>query len=368
MKSQISSIDLHYLINELQFLVGGKIDKIYHPLKEELLIQFHVTGKGKQLLRIISGKFIFLSVNKENYDTPSGFCMFLRKKLNNARLREIIQEGSERMTRLVFETKEGTFNLYVELFGKGNIILTDKENKIINALQQQKWTDRTIMKDEIYKFPKKDFNLFNIKEKDFNKILEPDKEVVLKLAKDIGLGGIYAEEICIRAGIDKKNKKLNDKEKESILKEFKKIINSKIGAVIYYKKDNIKDIVPFEISTYKELEKKEFDSFNAAFDEFFVKELATKTEFQSKHQSEINKTAKIVEQQKAQIKSLEKKAEDNNKKGEIIYEKYQLVDEILKEINKARKTLSFDEIKKKLKDHKIIKDVDGKNKKVSVEL
>ena len=68
MKSQISSVDLHYLIEEMQFLVGGRIDKIYHPKKEELLFQFHVTSKGKQILRILSGKFMFLSEYKGNYD------------------------------------------------------------------------------------------------------------------------------------------------------------------------------------------------------------------------------------------------------------------------------------------------------------
>ena len=208
MKSQISSVDLHYLIKEMQFLIDGKIDKIYHPKKEELLIQFHVTNKGKKLLRIISGKFIFLSEHKEKYDAPSGFCMFLRKHLDNARLREISQISSERIAKLIFEKKETKLNIYIELFGKGNIIVTDKNNIIINALQQQKWADREIKKGVEYKYPKKDYNFFEITEKEFKSLLNSEKELVYKLAKGIGLGGTYAEAVCKLSDIDKNKKNL----------------------------------------------------------------------------------------------------------------------------------------------------------------
>ena len=82
----------------------------------------------------------------------------------------------------------------------------------------------------------------------------------------------------------------------------------------------------------------------------------------------IDKTEKIVRQQRKQVEELERKAEENNKKGELIYENYKLVEEVLKEINNAREKYSFDEINKKLKGHKIVKSVDGKDKKIIIEL
>ena len=206
MKSQISSIDLHYLIEEFQILKDARIDKIYHPRKEELLLQFHVIGKGKTLLRIISGKFLFLSENKESYGQPSGFCMFLRKYLGSARLREITQIGSERVALLKFTTKERNYHLYIELFGKGNILLCDENNIIINALEQKIWADRLIKKGEEYSYPKKEYDLFRINKQEFKSLLDSDKELVYKLAKGLGLGGTYSEELCILANIDKKKK------------------------------------------------------------------------------------------------------------------------------------------------------------------
>jgi predicted ribosome quality control (RQC) complex YloA/Tae2 family protein len=367
MKTQISSLDLHYLIEELQILKDARIDKIYHPKKEELLLQFHVTSKGKTILRIISGKFLFLTENKESYAEPSGFCMFLRKKLGSARLREAKQIGSERVALLKFSTKEQNYNLYIELFGKGNIILTDEENIIINVLQQKRWADRTIKKSEEYIFPKKENNFFEIKKQAFFKLLDSDKELVYKLAKDLGLGGTYSEEICLLSKIDKNKIKLDEKEKETIYKVFDKLRKNKIKSSIVYKNKKVKDIIPFSLESYKDLEQKPFPSLSSAFDDYY-KQFLDKDEFISKHQQNIDKTLSILNQQKKQLKNLEKKAIDENRKGEILYEKYQLVDEILREIKKAREKLSFKEIKAKLKGHNIIKEINEKNKTIKVEL
>ena len=69
-----------------------------------------------------------------------------------------------------------------------------------------------------------------------------------------------------------------------------------------------------------------------------------------------------------QIKETEISAEEESKKAELIYNNYQLVNEILSEIKKARDKYSWSEIKEKLKGHKIIKEVDAKEKKIVVEL
>ena len=55
-------------------------------------------------------------------------------------------------------------------------------------------------------------------------------------------------------------------------------------------------------------------------------------------------------------------------KGELIYHKYNLIKEVLDEINKASKKYSWKEIKEKLKEHKIIKEVNEKERKIIIEL
>lgn len=365
MKSQISCVDLYYLVKELLFLVGAKVDKIYHPKKDELIFQFHVAGKGKIMLRTTVGKFIFLTEYKEQFEEPSGFCMYLRKILSNARLRDFLQVGSERIVKLFFEAKNKKFYVYIELFGKGNLIVTDEKNIIINALEQKKWSDREIKKDMLYEYPKKRYNIFEIEKNEFLELITSDREISYILAKEIGVGGLYAEEICIRAGIDKKKTNLNQEEKNKIYNEFKKLLNKKIEANIIYKDNAIYEVLPFRFEIFKDLKSKEFNSFNEAFD-FFYKE--NKEEFKSKHQSVIDKTNKIIIEQKKQLKLWSAELEEQKRIGELIYENYQTIEKVLTELKKAKERYSLEEIKNKLKSHPLIKEVDTKNKKITISI
>ena len=103
MKTSLASLEVHYLVKEFQFLVGGRVDNIYNPQKEEFILQFFVSGKGKHIVKMISGKLIYLASVKSPAQEPSGFCMFLRKHLGNSRLSSIKQLESERIVEFVFE-------------------------------------------------------------------------------------------------------------------------------------------------------------------------------------------------------------------------------------------------------------------------
>ena len=103
-KKTISSLELAALVNELQILVKGKVSQIYDFDKKEILLQLHAPGKGKQLLKIIPGKFICLTKEKKVQLRPTGFCMQLRKYLDNAFIKDIYQQDAERI--IVFELEK----------------------------------------------------------------------------------------------------------------------------------------------------------------------------------------------------------------------------------------------------------------------
>ena len=50
MQSEITVLELKYLVKELQVLVGSRVDTIYQP--DEFYVQVHKAGTGKMLLRI----------------------------------------------------------------------------------------------------------------------------------------------------------------------------------------------------------------------------------------------------------------------------------------------------------------------------
>ena len=82
----------------------------------------------------------------------------------------------------------------------------------------------------------------------------------------------------------------------------------------------------------------------------------------------INELQRIIESQKLTIEELRKEEHELRQKGELIYHNYQLIKEVLDEINKASKKYSWKEIKEKLKGHNIVKEVNEKERKVVVEI
>ena len=374
MKYQISSMDLHFLCKELDATLNNvKADKIFQPERKEFLFLLHISGEGKQILRIKLPNFIFLTEFKGDMpEIPKDFCMVLRKYISGKRLVSIKQVGFERILEMAFESKEEEYRLIVELFSPGNIILTDKEYKIISVLEARKFKDRTLRGNVKYEFPEKRNNPQELDEAEFAKIISAsDKESVVKaLALDFSLGGAYAEELCVRAGVAKDKKDLSITEIAALYSALQNLLNSKLEPNAVYKDEKPFMILPIAFETLKQYETKQFTSFNEALDTILTS-AAIEDEQEKElepHKKEIEKLKKQIEQQKEQIAELDQIAEDSQRRGELLYENYVQVKDIVTEINKARAKYSFKEIKEKLKDHKVVKEINEKDKTVSVEL
>ena len=72
--------------------------------------------------------------------------------------------------------------------------------------------------------------------------------------------------------------------------------------------------------------------------------------------------------QKDTIVKLERDIEENKKKGEIIFERYQDVKELLTQFNIDRKNMSWDEVKEKYKNHALLKQINEKQGLITLEL
>jgi len=369
MKRQLSSLDMHYLLKELDILKDSRVDKIYQPEKNILIFSFYKTKVGKKLLKINIGQSLFLSDKKENYGNILGFGMFLRKHLDNCYLYEISQIQPERILKLCFKSKDNKKNLYLELFGKGNAILCDENDIILNSLEHHEFKDRTIKPKIKYKHPIMEYNLFKLSKKDLTELFENTKKdsIVITLATGLGLGGIYSEEICLLDNIDKKTnpKKLESKQIESILNAIKKLPNNKLEAVTYYEENKIIDFSPFKLKIYESNEIKPMKSFSEAISLFYSQFIEVK---ESAFDKKIKDIKRIISEQKETIEDLGKKERESRNKGELIYNNFQLIEEILNEINKATKKYSWKDIKAKLKGHKVIKEVNEKAKNLTVDV
>ncbi len=146
-------------------LLGGRIDKIYQPEKDEVTLLIRGAHENFRLLISAGNRNprIQLSYyNKENPQSAPMFCMLLRKHLSGARITAIRQPGFERIVIIECEGRDemGFFckrNLIAEIMGKySNIILTDGDGRIISAIKTVDFTTsqkRQVLPGMLYELP-----------------------------------------------------------------------------------------------------------------------------------------------------------------------------------------------------------------------
>lgn len=153
------------IATELSELNGARIDKIFQPNKNEILLGLYLNKKNYALDICIDSQNcrINLTTNsKPNPQVAPNFCMLLRKNLIGLKLKNIITFDLERLVILEFEGFDElddiiSKKLVIELLGKhSNIILLDDTNIIIDSLRHIKETDdnyRDILPHTKYSLP-----------------------------------------------------------------------------------------------------------------------------------------------------------------------------------------------------------------------
>ena len=369
MIKQISSLELYFLLKEFEILKDSRVDKVHHPQKNVLVFSFYKTNLGKKILQIDIGKALFLIEEKENYEETLGFGMLLRKHIGGYFLYCIEQIKPERILKLSFKSKDNKKILYIEFFGKGNAVLCDENNSIINSLEHHDFKSRAIRPKLNYIYPIMKYNFFELSKEGLSDLLKNSKKesLVACLAVELGLGGLYSEEICLLSCIGKNQapKHIDERGIELILSSIKQTLNKKISAQVIFKDDRLIDVAPFELRFYDKYAKKNFQSFYQAL-EFFYSQFKEVKE--SEFERKLRILERIIEEQKLAIEELKKEEKELRENGELIYHKYNLIKEILEELNKAGKKYNWKEIKERLKGHKIIKEVNDKDRKVLIEV
>lgn len=124
-------------------IVGGRIDKIHQPEKNELIISVRTFDGAYKLLLCANPsfpRFHITDISKENPQKPPMFCMLLRKHIQSGKILYLKQEENERMITIGIESYDelgylSEKRLIMEIMGKhSNIILTDKDEKIIDSI------------------------------------------------------------------------------------------------------------------------------------------------------------------------------------------------------------------------------------------
>lgn len=353
----MSNVDIFAICHELNDLLkGSRVDKAYQPTKDTIIVRFHVTGQGRVDVVFQAGVRIHKSQYPlENPKLPPSFPMLLRKYLKGATVREVRQYHFDRVVEILV-SKEEDYTLVIELFDKGNIILLNQERQIILPLKRKMWSDRKITSKEEYKYPpSRGINPLKFERKELEEIfLNSDSDLIRTLARS-GLGGIYAEEIVLRSGMDKNilTSEISPEELQNLFDIieglFQPLLENKFSPNIVT--NGKEDVLPLELEIYKDKKKQYFESYNEAADEYFSAKVRSEIKGVQENiwGKEVNKYAKRLKIQEDTLENFKKTIIDSTKKGDLIYAYYSQIDEILKVIHKAREKYSWMEISKTIK-------------------
>ena len=135
---------LSHIASELQQAVGSRVDKIYQPTRDDILLTLSKRGFSGKLLITVSSvgpRIHFTQETYENPATPPMFCMLMRKYFSSARLDSVRQQGLDRVLCLDFSSynemgDEIELCIVVEIMGRQSNVILLSDGRVLDALRR----------------------------------------------------------------------------------------------------------------------------------------------------------------------------------------------------------------------------------------
>ena len=261
---------------------GGKIDKIYQPTRDEVVLYIRgPAGNVRLLLSANPGhpRAHLTERNRENPEQPPMFCMLLRKHLQGARILELNQPPLERILDFKLETLDELGDrverrLVLEAMGRSaNLILLDGEGRIVDCTRRVDGDiargQRQLLPGLFYRQPPTvdKLNPFTLEPEELRLVLaNPLGKAWDKLLLDsfTGLSPLVARELAFRAGDD------SEKLAAELEKLGKAVKENRFTPYLLVREGKPVDFTFLPVLQYgPETESIPRESFSALLDDFF---------------------------------------------------------------------------------------------------
>ena len=352
-KRELTSVDLAALVTELGSYAGAKLDKAYLYGDDLLRLKLRDFERGRVELMIEVGETKRAHVVSPEHvpdapGRPPGFAKMLRNRLSGADFAGVSQFGFDRILTFEFEREDRNTQVVAELFGEGNIAVLDATGEVVDCLNTVRLQSRTVAPGAQYEFPSSRFDPLAVEYEGFAaRMEESNTDLVRTLATQLNFGGLYGEELCTRAGVEKELaiEEAGEQEFEAIYDALERLAeqlsSGDFEPRIYRDDGEPVDVTPFALEERAELDSEEFDSFTAALDAYFV-ELDTTEDEESggrdrpDFEDDIERQKRIIDQQEGAIEDFDAQSDRERAKAESLYANYELVDEVLSTVRNAR--------------------------------
>ena len=272
-------------------VIGLRVDKVNQPTKDEIVLSLRGKGCAYSLLCCVRADSprVHLTAHKiGNPPAPPMFCMLLRKYLTGAMIKDIRQQGMDRILFIDFDATNEIgdrieLTVCMEIMGKHSNFILMSEGKVVDSIKRIDFATssvRQILPGVEYKLPPQQdkMNIENESaEKITEKILSFDSKLLSTAIMNTleGVSPIIAREIAHRVSFgDEAVKDLSSIEINSLRAEIGKIKNE------LQKKDEFfvlltaegkpKDLSYIDIKQYDDTFKvKKYDSASELLDDFY---------------------------------------------------------------------------------------------------
>ena len=199
-------------------LIGSRIYKIAQPEADELLLTFKTTDGQKRLLLSADASLPLIYLTDDNKPSPMtapGFCMLLRKHLQNGRVTGVSQPGLERILHIDVEHLDEMGDLckktlVIEIMGKhSNIIFVNGNGTILDSIKHVSAAVSSVRevlpgKPYFVAVTQEKLDLFTMTQEAFMSafLAKPMPAFKALYGTVTGISPILAQELCYRAKID----------------------------------------------------------------------------------------------------------------------------------------------------------------------
>lgn len=286
----LDGIFIHSILKELkEKILGGKVEKINQPEKDEIVLTIKNKRENYKLLLSASPvypKIHLATRNKQNPLQPPMFCMVLRKHLSPSKLVDIRQLDTDRIIFLDFETSDelgfnSIYTLIIEIMGRhSNITLVRKrDNLIMDSIKHitpEINTIRSLFPGIKYIFPPTSNKLSprSFTREDFKKFLSStpvkiDKNFFSKVFT--GVSTTFSKEIFYK--LNNENHSLENNNLDFIYDFcktiFQEVLNDNFYFASYIEDEKVKDFYCYKLTYLNRCKEKCYTSPSQLVEEFY---------------------------------------------------------------------------------------------------
>jgi len=162
---------LYAVKSEIEFLRGARVEKVYQPSRDEIIIGFRTRQGAYRLLisaNANNSRVHITEIAVDNPRVPPMFCMLMRKHIGGGKLIDIRQDGLERILYLDFECVNElgdivTITLACEIMGRcSNLVIINQDGKIIDSIKRvdpEMSRERIVLPGNLYMLPPRENRL-----------------------------------------------------------------------------------------------------------------------------------------------------------------------------------------------------------------